>query len=89
MSTTFRYSGAVLASNKETLKKFKLRQNVIIHDAADPRVKHYGVVAGFALNCFGELCVKFDLAVYDGDKNPHQQMVLHPGNGNHSIEIVE
>lgn len=89
MSTNIRYSLSVLAANKETLKRFKLHQNVIIHDTADPRIKHYGTVAGFQLNCFGELCVKFNIAVYDMDEPARSVMVLHPGNGSQSIEIVE
>lgn len=89
MSTTFRYDGAVLAANKETLKRFKLHQNVIIHDTADRRAKHYGTVAGFQLNCFGELCVKFNIAVYDMDEAARPVMILHPGNGGYNIEIIE
>lgn len=89
MSNNTRYGLAVLAANKETLKRFRLHQNVIIHDTTDRHVKHYGTVAGFQLNCFGELCVKFNIAVYDMDEAARPVMILHPENGGYNIEIIE
>lgn len=85
-----------LGLNKELLKRFKVSQNVIIHNR-DPGlqyVKEYGVVAGFGQNeDTGMLYVKIQLARCDSNGHPlvftHSAAASSSSGSTNSVEILE
>lgn len=76
---------ATIERNTNVLSMYPVGANVVISDAESPRKKRYGVLVGYQLNCFGELCVKVDLATMDGRQDLH---VLNPFNMSFMIKVV-
>jgi hypothetical protein len=79
-------STALLKQNLETLQRFKVGQNVIIHDSDDWHVKRYGWITGFSYNSMDELLVTVSIATMAGQ--PPDSVDLHPLNAMFSIQIV-
>lgn len=77
-----------LKKNKETLQRFTVGQNVILHDVNDCRSKFYGHVIGFVLNPAifqqGELMVRISLAA----ESAENQLDLDPETDKFTIEVI-
>lgn len=75
----------VINQNTTVLCRYPIGTNIVISDPESHLKKRYGTVVGYKLNCFGELCVKVDLATFDGTQDLH---VLHTYNKMFTIKVV-
>lgn len=77
---------SLLKQNKDTLERFKMFQNVIIHLTATS--KHYGYVSGFGLNTLGEVVLEVTYAENFNNTPTTSKLHIHPLNNVSRVEIV-